>query len=308
MQLRDSKFAEKLACCNRHWEAYKRFNPHGTRCPLVLEIGTGWHPIVPIGLYLCGADRIYTIDKNSLLRPETVEATLRLYQQFARHGKLKRILTDVRPDRVDKLIALQPTGTGRAALELLREFNIEPLIRDSGPLPLPSGSVQLLVSNNTLEEIPPEELRYLFVEFRRVCSRDGVMSHLVDMGDYYARIDPRISPYNYLKYSEKIWKYANNPIVQQNRLRVSDYRELHVAAGFQIVAERADRGSPSDLNAIRLAKEFARYAREDLEVLRASIVSVKSAWRSLLLMVVDELLPLFQDAFSLLGVGLQTFA
>ena len=53
-------FEAKLNCCRQHLDYYLRFSPAPKSEFAVLELGTGWWPIVPLGLYLCGASEIWT--------------------------------------------------------------------------------------------------------------------------------------------------------------------------------------------------------------------------------------------------------
>src|SRR5262245_48324869 len=44
-----------------------------------LELGTGWHPVVPCGLALLGVPRIHTLDVTSLLCTRTLAETIARY-------------------------------------------------------------------------------------------------------------------------------------------------------------------------------------------------------------------------------------
>ena len=129
---------------------------------------------------------------------------------------------------------------------------------------LASESVDLIVSTSTLEHYAPLRLGLILEECRRIVRPRGVMSHYINMGDHYARYDPGITPYNYLRYSRFEWGWFNNPLFFQNRLRISDYRALLAAAGFHIVAEEDAGEDPAALDSVPLAQEFQEYPREDL--------------------------------------------
>ncbi len=85
------------------------------------------------------------------------------------------------------------------------------------------------------------------------------MSHLVDMMDHYHYGDPRITVYNFLKYSDKQWRWLNSPIEYQNRLRLGDYRTAATDAGLRIVEEEVRWPSAANLEAltkIPVAEQF----------------------------------------------------
>lgn len=81
--------------------------------------------------------------------------------------------------------------------------------------------------------------------------------------------DPRISVYNFLRYSDRRWRIVNSSLHFQNRLRARDYRALFVEAGLEVAHE--ERRTPGaehreQLKQLRLAPRFARgYTLEDLE-------------------------------------------
>jgi len=55
LELTDSRFEARLEYCRRHFEHLRDLRPGGGDGFTVLEIGTGWFPVVPVGLFLCGA-------------------------------------------------------------------------------------------------------------------------------------------------------------------------------------------------------------------------------------------------------------
>jgi hypothetical protein len=57
LQLSEPYFEEKLKICTQHIANYRSVKQAPSALSKnVLEIGTGWLPIVPIGLFLCGID------------------------------------------------------------------------------------------------------------------------------------------------------------------------------------------------------------------------------------------------------------
>lgn len=66
-----------------------------------MEPGTGWFPIVPVGLALAGIERD-SVDMNSLLTSSRVRDTFRQYAKGVRNGTV----TAASGDRVDKMMDL----------------------------------------------------------------------------------------------------------------------------------------------------------------------------------------------------------
>lgn len=71
---------------------------------------------------------------------------------------------------------------------------------------------------------------------------------------------------NYLKYSHDEWKFWNNDLLYQNRLRPCDFVRLAEDAGLKTVFVRA-KPSPELLKALptfKLSPEFSGYPPEQL--------------------------------------------
>jgi hypothetical protein len=239
-----------------------------------VELGTGWHPVVPVGLFLCGVQRIFTFDIVSLLRPENVRGTLSRFLEYAESGTLRPLLPQFREDRLERLRESLNDPGAHAPVETLHQLGIEVIVRDAQDTGLPADSVDLFVSNTTLEHIPPRTLVGIFQEFHRIAVRSAIMSHLIDMSDHYSHFDRRLSPYNYLRYSDGVWRFFNNSLQFQNRLRLSDYRKMLDDTGFELRSEDNRQGSSQELGRIRIAPQFREYPAEDLLTTHSWMVSI----------------------------------
>jgi hypothetical protein len=239
----------------------------------VLELGTGWYPVLPIVFYLCGAAKVSTIDKAPLLRRINIIKTIQLLTELLHDNELFDDFPWIRRDRVENLRTVSHGATSLSLSELLARLNIEALVQDARCTNIPQGSVQFLLSNSVLQEIPKDVLFGIFREFRRMASRDSTMIHYINMVEPFVGYDPTITAYHFLQFSESAWKCINNPLHFHNRLRMPDYRDIHTTSGFRILSEDNEKGPDSDLDGLRLAAPFAQYPREDLRILRTWIVS-----------------------------------
>src|ERR1043166_1973546 len=165
-----------------------------------------------------------------------------------------------------------------SAAEPLQGPNIHARTQAAARTGLPSATVDLFVSTGVLEYIPVPAIEQILAEFRRVGSPDAVQSHYLNLADEYSYFDPSITPFNFLRFSERRWKYLNSPLAWLNRLRVPDYRRLFDRAGFEIIKEFNTSGRLEDLKKIQLAPEFRSYREEDLLVL-ASWLTVQPQGR-----------------------------
>ncbi len=268
LRLTEPLLLDKWDKCKRHVGAFAAHSPDAGGPGTILEIGTGWYPVVPVALALATGARVITVDTSDLLSRDRVLETFDAFRQLA-----------VRPDcslpvaKLDDVVRIAREESAMRPREMLALAGIKALIGDARALPLASGTVDLVVSNNTLEHIPPADLTGMLRELRRVGSRRAVMSHHIDLADHYALFDPSIGVLNFLRYSSRVWPLFNNALQYQNRLRLSDYQRMHEHAGWRIVEEDGRRAGPAELAAISLAPEFRKYDVDDLRVYEAWIVS-----------------------------------
>jgi len=269
------RFEVKVSQCRRHLEyAFDIWGNQRTSLA-VLELGTGWHPVIPVGLYLCGASVVWTIDIEPLLLPASTVVVARLFAEYAANGRLSEMLPWVREDRVANIKrALEEDVPDRTGSDLLKALLVNARVGDARDTGIDSASVDLFVSNCVLEHIPRDVIVRIFREFKRVGAPGAVMSHLVDMSDHYADADHSITPFNFLKYSDSTWRWFNSSLHYQNRLRIQDYRQIHNEAGFTISREYNFQEAPSVLDSVRLASRFRGYSRADLLITRGWFVSI----------------------------------
>ncbi len=268
----DGEFRAKVIACRRHLDYYRAFSRQPREDFTVVEIGTGWFPIIPIGLYLCGAREIWTFDIVGLLRADTFCKVIEYFCLFSQTGELDELLPAVRTSAIARLTELAPLAMKVSPVEFLERLNIHSLVRDVRNSGLRDGSADLVFSHGVLEHFPPRMLAEALAEWRRLCSGYSVMSHFIGMADQFASFDRSITPFNNLQYSARVWRWLNNSLIPQNRLRASDYRRAYGDAGFGIVAEEDLNGAESDLAGVRLAAEFEHYDKQDLLVLFSWLV------------------------------------
>ena len=283
LELTDEVFDHGLRNCQKYLQQLQRFGPAAQNSFSVFELGTGWFPVVPIGLFLCGAREIWTWDIVPHLTLGRLKLTIGRFLEFERRQtelEPQQTLEDhirPEPERFSLLRELMrrcelPQSSKPA--ELLEMLGIHYGIGNAGQTGLPAQSVNLIVSNVVFEYLSPEQLSEILREFRRIAAPDAVMSHSIDMSDQYAHFDNRITYFNFLRFSDRLWRWLNNPIIPLNRLRVSDYRRAFRENGFEIVDETNQQGDPSELAGIPLAQRFRGYPVEDLLVLYTELVAI----------------------------------
>jgi SAM-dependent methyltransferase len=215
---------------------------------VVLEVGTGRRVNVPIVFWLCGAARVLTVDLNQYLKPGLILEDLKFVRG---HPVTVKQMFGARAEsgEFQQRFALLMRDD-LSVPELLAAAEIEyvaPL--DARKLHLGDDVVDYHVSNNVLEHVPPDELRDILVEGKRVLKSDGLLVHRVDFSDHFSEVDARVSTINFLKYSERQWRrYAGNLYNYHNRLRIDELESIVGVTGLVI----ADQQAEIDAAALRL--------------------------------------------------------
>ncbi len=275
LDVSDAAFLAKWAQGARHVDHIRRYVPDRATQFAALELGTGWFPIIPVGLALAGAREVYTIDMHDLTDRERTIATIECFEVMLGNGRLALPDSEARA-RARELLR---NTRGMNGHELLAALGIRAIIGDARNVELPSASLDLVCSNNTLEHIPADVIAAMFTEFRRLLRPDGVMSHFIDMADHYALFDRKITRYNFLRYPERVWRLFNNELHYQNRLRLPDFRALHEQRGFEVLEEENRREPPEVLRSVPITSRFADYVEDDLAVYDTWMVSRSTGMR-----------------------------
>ncbi len=234
----------------------------------LMEVGTGWMPVLPLCFALSGARTVHSFDLNRHLIHSTVPTVLarlglHLSALAAASGQSETVVRE-------RHAWLTGEGQGRAQdageriLELAGIQYHAPA--DATCTGLPDGSVSLVFSNSVLEHVCASVLGPLMAESKRLLTRHGVALHSVNCGDHYAYFDRSITPLNYLQFTAEQWSRWNNKLLYQNRLRPSDFTALARNHGLQVIhqsqTERQDLLSKLPPDSI--APEFRHYATGDL--------------------------------------------
>lgn len=231
----------------------------------MFEIGTGWYPTFPIACYLAGASRVTTYDLNRHLQPHLMH---RCVAELG--GSLDTVaetsgaaLADVR----ERHARLQAMLAGGAELEPASEGVIRYVApADATCSEFADGEVDVVFSNSVLEHVPPDVITVMYRESVRVLAPGGLMFHSVNCGDHYAYVDSRVSQLNYLRYSDRAWRFWNNAFLYQNRMRAHEFVDAAAAAGFEIIL---DTSTPrpqrlQELSRIPIHPQFSHVPAEKL--------------------------------------------
>ena len=237
----------------------------GAEC---LEIGTGWHPFVPMVLSLAGAKRVTTIDVNPWLTEAYVRATWSSLRDHIPEIAARCGLPEIEIRHRYGAGSKASTGLQEFLKRLRIEYRYPGDARVTG---FPKDSVDVVVSSNVLEHIPRELQVEIHAETRRILRPGGVAAHRFNPQDHFATVDKTITHANFLQYTSEEWHwYGGSGLAYHNRLRAPDYRNLFEAAGLklEVCRERIDQRSLKAIESgdLKIADEFAVYSPEELAV------------------------------------------
>src|SRR6185312_49706 len=164
--LSDEYFFDRLTHAKKHIETYNSLSANAT-ITNSLELGTGWYPVVPISLFLSGAENIYTIDISNLLNKESLKTTLTRFVELDKTGLLNGYIKAV-PARLEELKKLFGDYDNIELTEALKRLHINYALKDARNTGFPNGYFDLITSNNTFEHVYPEVLEGILKEFKRI--------------------------------------------------------------------------------------------------------------------------------------------
>lgn len=240
----------------------------------VMELGTGWQPIIPIVFFLGGADSLLLVDIQRLLDARAFFSTVKsLFPYFT---EISERLQIPKHD-LEKALNIQPD---KPLPYYLKHFNMEYLAPcDVSTADLPQNSIDLIISNAVFEHIRPELLRRLLARFRFFLNENGKMVHFIDNSDHWEHGDKKISRLNFLKFSDRIFSLLSsfNPLDYQNRLRHFEYIEMFENSGYHIDFSESpvDTDALHDLEQLNISRRFQGVPGDELAILTSYIVSSK---------------------------------
>jgi SAM-dependent methyltransferase len=231
------------------------------------EVGTGYYPMVPSLLYLCGFQSSQTVDLQRLHDEAVFQGSLQLLAQDEA-GFWQRM-----EGAVDRSVANERFAHLRACLVQGTDFRevaniVYEAPSDASKASVADESIDVHYSITVFEHIPASIILKILQEASRMLRPGGVAVHLVDLGDHFQHHDKSIPSIHFLRYSEEEWnRVAGNPMSYCNRIRASELVDLFEQAGFEIVALEKVVDDES-LQALRdgfpLHQDFLRFEPDDL--------------------------------------------
>lgn len=272
VNLSDEYFEGRLIHAREHYRVFRKYSQADKYAHL--EIGTGWYPVVPVSMFLQGADSITTIDLIRFTSEERFRTTVQKFYDYHKAGKLSAFLPLASQHRLNILLEEIEKPACNSLGAFLEKFRIEYHVADARKVPFNDQSFDLIASNNTFEHIYADALEGILKEFKRLCKKGGVMSHSIDMSDHFQHMDKSITVYNFLKFSESQWQWINNSIQPMNRMRIYEYRALYKKLSIPITEEINREPDLTAYSKVKVDERFSAHTAEENAVSHTQLVSV----------------------------------
>ncbi|MBD0830535.1 hypothetical protein [Aestuariibaculum sediminum] len=213
----------------------------------VLEIGSGWHPVLPFLLKTkAQIDSIHTYDLNFHYQQKNLD---KCYNYFKKEHNYSPTLIEQHKLKLPDFIHYYPNTN----------------IIDSN---LPKN-IDIVLSRFALEHVSPSDLLAMHKALYANTPQNTNIIHLISPSDHRAYSDKTLSVYDFLKYSKEEWKRIQTKFDYHNRLRLPDYLDIFEQAGFKVSFlefEKIDTSSPKykAFKKLHIHEDFKKYSEEEL--------------------------------------------
>jgi len=261
VRLSDAYFEDKFSHAENHFKSFQKYSKKELP-KTILELGSGWYPVVPLYFFLMGVDSIYTADISALMKKSSILETIDRYLDYAEQND-----NQFQPKRIKSLQDIVQNRDMLSFENLLSELHFTYILGDIAKQEIESKTFDLICSNNTLEHVYAEDMKEIILTLDNYRNtQTGLHSHAIDLSDHFAHLDKSITVYNFLQFSEGQWRLINNSIQPMNRWRVDDFRNLFQDLNFDILEEGTTLGKEEELESLALDSEFASKDKKDLLV------------------------------------------
>jgi hypothetical protein len=247
-----------------------------------LELGTGWHPIMPLLFSLENAKEVSTADLNFHVRKENA---LRLISFFENRKKQNFFIENniiINEKRWQQLLKVKSELQQSSSPSLLKlndlfsKMYIKFYVGDAAKLNFDNKNFDVCFSVNTLEHIYQPMLQDILSNYVQHTKATAYHLHVIDMNDHFSHIDASISKYNYLQYSKEQWKIIDNNLQPQNRLRITDFEKIWQQINLNVICEMAMPAELDSFNTIILHPDFKTIDAERCAIPNATLLLQKA--------------------------------
>ncbi len=177
----------------------------------VIEIGSGWLPIMPYFFkYLGNASRVETYDLNEHYNKKNIKNLNREFtEKFGLPVKSAEKVKFNLPDGIEYYPKTDLTQT-------------------------PIKNAGVVFSRFVLEHVSPLGIKKMHQKFKKEIPQAYII-HLISPSDHRAYVDKKLSNQDFLRYSEHEWNKKQTRFDYHNRLRLPQYIQIFEDIGYEIL-------------------------------------------------------------------------
>lgn len=226
----------------------------------ILEIGSGWVPIMPFFLkYLGKCNKIISYDLNEHYQKSTIN-------ELIQHFNLN-YATSIVPYHKDKY----------NLPEWLTYRPKENVIHTTLP-----GNIDLIFSRFVLEHVPPEQIYLMHKKFKEIYDENTLIIHMISPSDHRAYSNSSLSLLDFLQYSQEEWDRLQTKFDYHNRLRLPQYMEIFKKLDFEILHLEYttiidDLKEYDKFQKLKIHNDYVKYTEEELTAGAINIVMRRKA-------------------------------
>lgn len=237
---------------NSAWNTFKTYseitkkNDIKTEGKVIIEIGSGWLPLMPYFFYYLGkASEVRTYDLNRHYQKKNIQKLNALFSE--------RYRVEVREG--ERSIFLLP--------ESIHYYPDTNIVNER----LTDGD--LIFSRFVLEHLNSKDIEEIHLKLKKELRPGSHIIHLISPSDHRAYIDNSLSLQDFLKYSEEEWERKQTRFNYHNRLRLPQYLQVFNRLDLEIVHltyEVPDKKSEvyRKFKNLSLHKDFKNFTDEEL--------------------------------------------
>ncbi len=213
---------------------------------VVLEIGSGWLPIMPYFFkYFAGASEVHTYDLNEHYNPQNIkELNVIFSNKFSWEIKVENENKYYLPEGIKYY----------PKTDISKKNNL---------------NADIVFSRFVLEHVTPEDLRQMHENFKSSLKPGSYVIHLISPSDHRAYVDKSLSLQDFLKYSSKEWMKKQTKFDYHNRWRLPQYVNLFKKLGYEVVHLEYDIPEKTSRNyklfkRLKIHPDFKVYTEQEL--------------------------------------------
>lgn len=211
----------------------------------VIEIGSGWLPIMPYFIYYKGeSKKVYTYDLNKHYQSNSIKE---FNSYFEKNYNFK---IEETKNNFNLPLSIQYHPKENVCNATLPE-------------------VEIIFSRFVLEHVTPSDLKRMHEHFKSSLPKNSLIVHFISPSDHRAYSDNNLSLQDFLKYSQEKWDSIQTRFDYHNRWRLPQYLNLFQSLDYTIEHLSYDNPENSSITfekfkSLKIHQDFSMFSDEEL--------------------------------------------